>query len=114
VNWEKIKKTAGWWAQLTPLPIHLDAHGRVLPVRNEDWIIQPVTDTFNFPSASGLQARLEAAGYWVHWSADRYVRTREFEAWEVVREPDRHGVLQSFRWPARDGDLTLMKLRGGR
>jgi hypothetical protein len=192
VNWEKLKKNVGWRVQLAPQAIHLDALGHELPVRNEDWIIQQVTDTnlrldesvvmglttriakdsihefshnaqrsvpggiqygfltlklqmtiqndiityrpcrpgervppppppltedmveFNYPTTSGLQMRLEAAGCRVHCSADRHVRTRELEGWEIVREPDSRGVLHSFRCSGRDGDLILMKLRGGR
>lgn len=192
MNWEKLKTNVGWRVQLAPPAIRLDALGRELPARNEDWLIQEVTDTdlrldesvvmglmtriakdsihefshnaqrsvpgglqygfltlklqmtiqnavithrpcrpgervapppppltedlveFNYPSASGLQKRLESAGCRVHWSAERHVRTRELEGWEIVREPDSHGLLHSFRCPGRDGDLILMKLGGDR
>lgn len=191
MNWERLKRNIGWRVQLAPTAIHLDALGRELPARNEDWIIQQVTETelrldeslvmelttriakdavhefghnaqrcvpggtqygfltlklqmvvqnsvitycpcrpgervappppplredlveFGYPAMSGLQPRLEAAGYQVHWSADRLVSTREVEGWEVVRERDGYGVLHSFRCPGRDGDLIFMKRRRG-
>jgi hypothetical protein len=45
VNWEKLKKNVGLRVQLAPPAIHLDALGWELPVRNEDWIIQQVTES---------------------------------------------------------------------
>jgi hypothetical protein len=45
MNREKLRKNVGWRVQLAPSAIHLDALGRVVPARNEDWIIQQVTDT---------------------------------------------------------------------
>jgi len=45
VNLEQLKKNVGWRVQLEPPAIHLDGHGRELPLRNEDWIIQGVIDS---------------------------------------------------------------------
>jgi hypothetical protein len=45
MNLEQLKKNIGYRVQLQPPAIHLDARGRELPTRNEDWIIQSVSDT---------------------------------------------------------------------
>jgi hypothetical protein len=45
VNLEQLKKNIGNRVQLEPPAIHLDALGRELPGRNDDWIIESVTDT---------------------------------------------------------------------
>lgn len=44
MNLEKLKGNVGWRVQLVPQAIHLDRYGRELPGKNEDWIIQNVTD----------------------------------------------------------------------
>jgi hypothetical protein len=44
MNLEYLKKNVGFRVQLEPPAIHLDALGRELPGRNEDWIIGSVTD----------------------------------------------------------------------
>jgi hypothetical protein len=44
VNLEKLKSNVGWRVQLGPPAIHLDEFGRELQGKNEDWIIQSVTD----------------------------------------------------------------------
>ena len=41
---DQLKKNQGWRVQIAPAAIHLDAMGRELPTRNEDWIIAHVTD----------------------------------------------------------------------
>jgi hypothetical protein len=192
MNLEQLKRNIGWRVQLEPPAIHLDALGRELPVRNEDWIIEGVTDTevrldeatmlglttrigkdsvhhfshnaartvpggtqygfltlglqmfiqrdvisyrpcrpgervapppapiaeksvdFNYPVASGLQQRLEAAGYQTAWGAEARLSTLvDLEGWEVVRERDRNGVQHSFRHKGRDGDLIYVTRRRG-
>jgi hypothetical protein len=45
VNLEQLKKNVGWRVQLQPPAIYLDARGRELPCRDEDWIIRTVTAT---------------------------------------------------------------------
>jgi len=45
MNLDQLKKNVGFRVQLEPPAIHLDAIGRELPGKNEDWIIQSVTDT---------------------------------------------------------------------
>jgi hypothetical protein len=54
---------------------------------------------FGFPSASGLQGRLEASGYNVHRSAENMVSIRKLEGWEIVRERDDRGIWHSYRCP---------------
>jgi hypothetical protein len=44
MNLAQLKKNVGWRVQLEPPAIHLDGIGRELPSRNEDWIIQNVTE----------------------------------------------------------------------
>ncbi len=43
-NLDRLKGNVGWRVQLAPQAIHLDAFGRELPGKNEDWIIGSVTD----------------------------------------------------------------------
>jgi hypothetical protein len=45
MNLSQLKKNIGWRVQLEPPAVHLDPRGRELPDRNEDWIIQSVSDT---------------------------------------------------------------------
>ncbi|HTC51616.1 MAG TPA: hypothetical protein VK700_06745 [Steroidobacteraceae bacterium] len=47
------KNNHGYHVQLAPLAIHLDSLGRELPARNDDWVIQQVTDTDVVLSAPG-------------------------------------------------------------
>ena len=44
VKLDQLKRNRGWRVQIAPAAIHLDAMGRELPTRNEDWIIVHVTD----------------------------------------------------------------------
>lgn len=44
MNLDMLKGNVGWRVQLAPQAIHLDAFGRELPSKNEDWIIRSVTD----------------------------------------------------------------------
>jgi hypothetical protein len=44
MNLEMLKGNVGWRVQLAPHAIHLDEYGRELPDKNEDWIIQSVTE----------------------------------------------------------------------
>jgi hypothetical protein len=64
----------------------------------------------NYPSDSGLQAKLAAAGYKVKWCPDnKLARSIDLEGWQVVVEPDRNGVLSKFRLKDRPSDQTLVK-----
>jgi hypothetical protein len=44
---DQLKKNQGWRVKVAPPAIHLDAIGRELPYRNEDWILGPL---FHIPS----------------------------------------------------------------
>jgi hypothetical protein len=67
-----------------------------------------------YPLDSGLQQKLEAAGYRVRWCLDTKLSRRiDLEGWEIVVEPDTHGVLTKFRIKDRPADQTLIKKRNG-
>jgi hypothetical protein len=67
-----------------------------------------------YPSDSGLQQKLEAAGYRVAWCSNtKLSRKIDLEGWEIVVEPDAHGVLTKFRIKDRTVDQTLVKKRNG-
>jgi hypothetical protein len=67
-----------------------------------------------YPSDSGLQQKLEAAGYRVAWCSNtKLSRKIDLEDWEIVVEPDAHGVLTKFRIKDRTVDQTLVKKRNG-
>ena len=69
---------------------------------------------FKYPSDSGLQRRLEAAGYRVAWCLDtKLSRKIDLEGWEIVVEPDAQGVRTKFRLKDRPADQTLIKKRTG-
>jgi hypothetical protein len=69
---------------------------------------------FRYPFDSGLQARLEAAGYRIAWCLEaNLARKVDLEDWEIVVEPDAQGVLTKFRLKDRPSDQTLIKKRNG-
>jgi hypothetical protein len=69
---------------------------------------------FKYPFDSGLQRRLEAAGYRVAWCLDtKLSRKMDLEGWEIVVEPDPQGVPTKFRLKDRPSDQTLIKTRNG-
>jgi hypothetical protein len=175
MNLEQLKKNIGYRVQLEPPAIRIDARGRELPTRNEDWIIRDVNDTeirldeadmlpltttlgkdyvhhfmsnpsrtvsggvrygfltllaqmfiqndqityrpcsrpgervppapvrvaqmavdSSYPKTSGIQDRLEIAGYRTAWVRESHVPRLELEGWEVVIENDRHGMPTRF------------------
>jgi hypothetical protein len=62
---------------------------------------------FQYPVASGLQKRLDDAGYEVGWCREARLSTLvDLEGWEVVMERDRNGVINSFRIKGRDTDSS--------
>lgn len=67
-----------------------------------------------YPASSGLQARLEACGYRLHWCSDRNIsRKIDLEGWEPVLEPiPDHGVVR-FRVRTRPDCLTLLQKKAG-
>lgn len=67
---------------------------------------------FNYPLDSGLQRKLEDAGYRVAWSVDTKLSHRiDLEGWEIVVERDVQGVPTKFRLKDRLADQTLIKKR---
>ncbi|MDB6157598.1 MAG: hypothetical protein JWO04_1304 [Gammaproteobacteria bacterium] len=51
---------------------------------------------FQFPVKSGIQKKLEDAGYRVAWIRDSHLAGLELDGWEVVVERDRQGKPTSF------------------
>ena len=67
---------------------------------------------FGYPSKSGIQQRIETAGYEVRWSLESKLAERvDLDGWEVVVEPDARGQLVEFRCKDPSGDLKLIKRR---
>jgi len=78
----------------------------VSPPRVE--VVEKVVE-FNYPTASGIQQKLEAQGYRLSWCRpERVPSLVDIEGYEVVVEADTRGALSAFR--ARDG-LVLVKGR---
>lgn len=74
----------------------------------EKWV------NLKYPFDSGLQRRLEAAGYRVAWCLDtKLSRKIDLEGWEIVVEPDAQGVRTKFRLKDYPADQTLIKRRNG-
>jgi hypothetical protein len=71
----------------------------------------PVIDKvveFQYPERSGLQQRLERAGYRLHWSRADLAPTRmDAEGWSEVIERDGQGQRTRFR--TRDGMILLKR-----
>jgi len=87
-----------------PAPVPAPAPGLV-----EKWVDS------NYPRDSGLQTTLEAAGYKIVWCLDtKLARRLDLEGWEVVVEPDAHGVVSKFRSKDRPANQTLIKKRVSR
>ncbi len=94
--WDKL---VSWWGSRRQSPS--------APKVVEKWV------DIRYPSDSGLQTRLEAAGYSVRWCSDKHLaRKVDLEGWEIVVEPGDDRVLSSFRLKTRPDDLTLIKGRG--
>ncbi|HTV29449.1 MAG TPA: hypothetical protein VMF32_16865 [Xanthobacteraceae bacterium] len=76
------------------------------PVIVEDKIV-----SFSYPTDSGIQQRLEAAGYKLVWSLESQLASRvDLHGWEIVIEPDAKGKLCRFRCKdARDDQILLKK-----
>ena len=41
---DKLKGNVGWRMEIVPAACHLDEHGNPLPEKNEDWLVEEVTD----------------------------------------------------------------------
>jgi hypothetical protein len=85
---------------------------RVLPTRPGEPLPPPrpvVVDKVvesNYPTASGIQQRLEAQGYALSWVRPERVGTIELQGGHAVVERDAKGLLATFR--TRDG-MVLVK-----
>jgi hypothetical protein len=78
-----------------------------------DEVIEKWVD-LKYPFDSGLQLRLEAAGYRVAWCLDTNLsRKIDLEGWEIVIEPDSQGTRTKFRLKDRPANQTLIKRRTG-
>jgi hypothetical protein len=64
-----------------------------------------------YPVATGLQQRLEAAGYRVRWSRVSRLPTLEREGWEVVVEPDQHGMPTRYYVVTHPENMVYVKTR---
>ena len=78
--------------------------GNIAPSYTEKWV------DFQYPHDSGLQVRLENAGYKIAWCLDTKLSRRvDLEGWEVVTEPDEKGIPTRFRLKDKPADQTLIK-----
>ena len=62
-----------------------------------------------YPARSGLQVRLEGAGYSVAWAHDERLPELELQGWELVIERDAAGVLTRFRFDRVGPHQSLIK-----
>ncbi len=69
----------------------------------EKWVSQ------DYPTRSGLNAQLEAAGYSIAWAWDAKLADLLLEGWEIVVEPDAEGRLTKFRFDQVGPRQTLVK-----
>jgi len=73
----------------------------------EDKIVTP-----DYPTESGIQQRLEAAGFRLQWSLESQLAGRvDLHGWEIVIEPDTKGKLFRFRCKDPRDDQILIKKR---
>ncbi len=185
---DRLKKNVGWWMEIMPPACHLDNQSNPLPEKNEDWLVEEVTDdlvrlseqtgyqlklgtdhiynfatnpqraaaegnfgfltlhvqvfvqrsrvfvkpngrpgervppnpavvgdkivTFDYPTESGIQQRLEVSGYRLLWSLESELASRvDLHGWEIVIEPDANGKLFQFRCKDPHDDQILLKKR---
>jgi hypothetical protein len=185
---DRLKKNVGWRMEIVPTACHLDDQGNPLLEKNEEWLVEEVTDdlvrlstqsghqlklgtdhiysfatnpqrasaeanfgflslhvqvfvqggrisvkpnarpgervpsnpavvgdkivNFDYPTESGIQKRLEAAGYRLLWSLESELASRvDLHGWEIVIEPDANGKLFRFRCIDPRDDQILLKKR---
>jgi hypothetical protein len=189
MNLDQLKRNLYWRVQLIPVACRLDEFGIPLPSRDDDWLIEEVTDEhirisnittqifqllgkdhihhfttnpqrsqgdvkfgfltlhvqifcqgvnawvrpnirpgeavaplqveirekivdFQYPSKSGLEAKLNSQGYRLVWSNESNLSSRlDFEGWEIVIDKSPNGELNSFRVRDRIEDQILLKKR---
>jgi hypothetical protein len=79
----------------------------VSPAVVEDKIV-----TLSYPTESGIEERLVAAGFRLQWSLESELAGRiDLHGWEIVVEPDARGKPFRFRCKDRHDDLILIKKR---
>jgi hypothetical protein len=64
-----------------------------------------------FPTRSGIQAKLAASGYEVQWCLASRVPTNLFDGSELVIENDSFGIPSTFHWRINPEDQILIKRR---
>jgi hypothetical protein len=56
---DRLKKNVGWRMEIVPAACHLDDQGNPLPEKNEDWLVEEVTDDLvRLSGQSGHQLKL--------------------------------------------------------
>ena len=84
--------------------------GERVPVKPT--IVEDKIVTFGYPTESGIQQRLEAAGFRLQWSLESELAGRvDLHGWEIVVEPDATGRLFRFRCKDPHDDQILIKKR---
>lgn len=79
------------------------------PVPPPNPMVTDLAVDINYPSASGLQQRLEAAGYRLGWARESLVpRRTNLEGWSVVIENEGTGQPTRYRVKDRVEDLVLL------
>lgn len=79
------------------------------PVVPERVALEQLEVDINFPSDSGLQANLEAAGFKLRWSRESLVARRTtLEGWSVVLDRQLTGRPVTYRVRDRHEDLILL------
>ncbi len=63
------------------------------------------------PVVSGLQQRLQAAGYRACWARVSRLASLEREGWEVVVEPDQYGMPTRYHVVTRPENVVYIKTR---
>jgi len=82
------------------------------PVKVQPLQIAEKCVDFRYPFESGIQQRIETAGYRLAWCLDtNLTRKIELEGWEIVVEPDARGVPTKFRVKDRPADQILVRRR---
>jgi hypothetical protein len=64
-----------------------------------------------YPVTTGLQRRLEAAGYRTSWAAVSRLASLQHEGWDVVVEPDQQGMPTSYHLVTRPENMVYIKTR---
>jgi len=62
-----------------------------------------------YPHASGIQEKLERAGYHLGWCPDSRLAQLELQGWDVVVENDRHGMPTTFHVRTHPENQVLVK-----